>query len=352
MSKRRNGEGTVHRQPNGKYQARLMLGSIRRNRTFETEREARAAIRQWQLEAARDGGLANPAGRTLADLVGAWLTSANIRETTRRHYDDQLRLHVLPALGSIRLDKLTPDRIQRVYSALPPATAAHVHRILRRALAVGVRWRWLSYNPADLTERPRHRAKRPEVWDAGQLRRFLAGCADHPQGDLLTVLATTGLRVGEALALTWADVGPAGVSVNVNGTLRRVAGQTVTNEPKTGAGRRTVLLPPAARDALARRMAQAGDPAPTDRIFPTTARATQKAMRALCARLGLPALTPHGLRHCHASLLLAEGVPLPEVSSRLGHAHSGVTLSIYAHAVGGQAASIAVFERVLQEVNP
>ena len=342
--KRHNGDGTVYPQPNGKFQARLMLGGVRRNRTFATEREAWAAIRQWQLEAAKDGGLAAPGDRTLADLCAAWLESATLRETTRAHYRAQLALHVLPELGGVKLARLTPDRIQRLYARMKPVTAAHVHRILHRALAVGARWRWLSHNPADMVERPRHRAKRPDVWTADQLRAFVAACAGHPQGDLFTVLATSGLRLGEALAMTWADVGPAGVSVNVNGTFR--AG--VTNPPKTAAGRRTVMLPPAARDALARRMAEAGDPAPTDRIFPTTARAAQKAMQTLCARLGLPRLTPHGLRHCHASALLAEGVPVPEVAGRLGHAHSGITLSIYAHSMGGQTASIAALERILE----
>lgn len=322
-----------------------MLGGVSRSATYPTEREAFSALQQWRLEAARDGGLAHPGDRTLADLCAAWLESAHLRETTRHHYRAQLALHVLPTLGSVKLARLTPDRIQRLYATLQPATAAHVHRILHRALAVGARWRWLSYNPADLVERPRHRAKRPDVWTADQLRAFLAGCVGQPQGDLLVVLATSGLRLGEALALTWADVGPAGVSVNVNGTWRR----GVVNPPKTAAGRRTVLLPLAARDALARRMAEVGHPKPTDRIFPTDERTAQKAMATLCARLGLPRLTPHGLRHLHASVLLAEGVPLPEVAARLGHAHSGITLSIYAHSIGSQNASVAVFERVLSE---
>lgn len=61
----------------------------------------------------------------------------------------------------------------------------------------------------------------------------------------------------------------------------------------------------------------------------------QRAMRETCRRLGLPQMTPHGLRHLHASLLLAEGLPLPAVSQRLGHANTQVTASVYAHALKG-----------------
>ena len=60
----------------------------------------------------------------------------------------------------------------------------------------------------------------------------------------------------------------------------------------------------------------------------------QKAIRRECLRLGLHPVTPHGLRHLHASLLLAQGLPIPAVSQRLGHANSAITMSTYAHYLG------------------
>ena len=62
----------------------------------------------------------------------------------------------------------------------------------------------------------------------------------------------------------------------------------------------------------------------------------EAALRRLCDRLSLPRITPHGLRHLHASLLIAEGVPITAVSARLGHANPQITLKIYAHALPGQ----------------
>jgi integrase len=64
-------------------------------------------------------------------------------------------------------------------------------------------------------------------------------------------------------------------------------------------------------------------------------------LRRLCVRLNLPAVTPHGLRHLHASLLLHEGLPVTAVSARMGHANPQITLRLYAHALPGQDAQAA-----------
>jgi len=73
-----------------------------------------------------------------------------------------------------------------------------------------------------------------------------------------------------------------------------------------------------------------------ERVFPVAPSPVGRALRGECARLGLPALSMHALRHLHASLLLAQGLPVPAVSARLGHAHPGVTMTVYAHALQGQ----------------
>ena len=57
------------------------------------------------------------------------------------------------------------------------------------------------------------------------------------------------------------------------------------------------------------------------------------ALKRECRRLGLPEVSPHGLRHLHASLLLKKGLAVPAVSRRLGHANSAITMSVYAHAL-------------------
>jgi integrase len=77
---------------------------------------------------------------------------------------------------------------------------------------------------------------------------------------------------------------------------------------------------------------------------PLAATTVEAAQRRECDRLGLRRVSPHGLRHLHASLLLAEGLPIPAVSARMGHANSAITMSVYAHVIdqGDTAATEAI----------
>ncbi len=354
MSKKSPGQGTVVQRKDGRWQASIQINGARRTVYGKTEKEARAKLRELQQQVAVNGALATPGKRTLDDLIDAWLTSApNLKPTTIQQHRWFYEKYVQTDLGRLRLEKVTPDRLQRLYANLTPSVASAVHRILHRAFEVAVQWRWLPSNPADRVLKPAHKPARKTLWTPDELAAFLTGAAEHWLYPLFVLLLGTGLRLGEALALTWADVG-LGVAVTVSGTLQRLDGQPVVTTPKTPSANRTVLLPPAVTAALQRQRAQQeawrqeagwqdsgfvftglqGQP-----LHPST---VQHALKRECERLGLPPVTPHGLRHLHASLLLHEGVPVTAVSARLGHANPNVTMSIYAHALAGQDAQAAL----------
>jgi integrase len=84
------------------------------------------------------------------------------------------------------------------------------------------------------------------------------------------------------------------------------------------------------------------------RVFRHTHRHAQKELKRLCTRLGLPPITLHGFRHLHASLLLTRGMPIPEVSQRLGHAHPGITMGVYAHVLGQSYKAVQIMEDLLK----
>jgi integrase len=353
--KRSNGEGNVTRRKDGRWQASLRVGNTRKTAYAKTEKEARAALFELRQQAAKAReAQAEPGRHTLAELAEAWLSSApGLRSTTRASYRDFLTRYAFPTLGKERLERITPDRLQRLYASLKPSVAEKLHRILHRAFAVAVLWRWLTDNPCDRALRPAYRPKERQLWSGEQAQAFLCELESHWLGPLFTILLTTGLRLGEALALRWEDVG-LGVALSVRGTLHHTDGQPVINEPKTASGRRTVLLPPVAIAALKRQRAQQEDwrsAADTwaDTSFVFTGKTGQPlhrctpeaALRRLCVRLNLPAVTPHGLRHLHASLLLHEGLPVTAVSARMGHANPQITLRLYAHALPGQDAQAA-----------
>lgn len=364
MARRNNGEGTVVQRKDGRgWQASIRLNGTRRTVYGRTEREARKKLRELQRQMDTTGALPNPGRRTVADLIDAWLTSAPLKPATVAQYRLFFDTYARPVLGNTRLANVTPGMVQRLYADLTPAVGARVHALLHRAFAVAVLWHWLPTNPCDRVLKPAYKPTRKTLWTRAELDTFLEGTADHWLQPLWALLLGTGCRLGEALALRWDDIG-LGVAVTIEGTLHRLGGEWVVSDPKTPSATRTVILPPTVTDALQRQKAQqdAWQEAAGERwqgdgfVFtgetgkPLFASTVQHAMKRECERLGLPPVTPHGLRHLHASLLLGEGVPVTAVSARLGHANPNVTMQIYAHALSGQDGQAAqAIGRVLAE---
>ena len=341
---RTHGEGTIVQRKDGRWQASLMVGGVRRTAYALSRREAVAKLAELKHQAT--AGLPDPGRRTVNDMLTTWLETAGptLRPATLDSYSRTADRFLRPTLGDTRLAHLQPARIATCLARIEREghwrTAALAYAALHRACVFAVRWGWLSENPCDRVQRPRYRAERKQVWRPEQVRAFLEGSQEHWLYPLWYTAIASGCRLGELLALHWQDVDFDGATITIAKTLHRVAGRVVTGEPKTASGRRSVTLPPEATQVLRQqrgRQVLAG--VATDLVFPNGEgkplhpSTVEHALRRECERLGLPPLTPHGLRHLHASLLLAEGVPLPAVSRRLGHADTGVTARVYAHVV-------------------
>jgi integrase len=351
MSKRSHGDGAIAKRKDGRWQASLQVNGKRRTVYGKTEREVRAKLRELQREAENTGGLPVSERHTLNELLDTWVANApNLKPSTIAKNRWFLDTCVRPTLGDLRLDKVTPDRLQALYSELTPAMAEKVHRLLHRVFAVAVLWRWLPTNPCDHVLKPTYKTPQKTLWNHAQLDAFLEHSADHWLYPLWVLLIGTGCRLGEALALGWDDVGRGDAAVTGSRTLHRIDGEWVLDTAKTDNAVRTIILPPAAVAALERQQQQqvawketAGSSwEEWGLVFtgetgkPLFASTIQHALKRECERLELPAVTPHGFRHLHASLLLHEGVPVTAVSARLGHANPQITLKIYAHALPGQ----------------
>ncbi len=152
----------------------------RRSVSAKTERAAQAKLRALQREADRVGGLADSGQRTLNDLIDAWLDSApDLKPSTVSNYRCFLDTYVRPTLGDVRLDRVTPDCLQGLYAGLTPSVAEKVHRVLHRAFAVAVVWRWLASNPCDHVLKPAYKAQPKTLWDHAKLETFLESTTDH-----------------------------------------------------------------------------------------------------------------------------------------------------------------------------
>jgi integrase len=322
---------------------------------YRTKRDAEAARVEILSRLQRGEYVAPDKLDVRGFLEDEWLPAvrASLRPSTFESYELNVE-RVASRIGSTRLQQLTPAALNRLYGELGETLSAssvcYVHTVLRHALGDAVKWNRLVRNPADAAEPPSAAAaKAPtmQTWTADELRRFL----EHVRGDRLYAawhtLATTGMRRGELLGLSWQAVDLDKGRLAITRTLIEGRREPRFSEPKTNRSRRSVALDPETVAAVrAHRKAQAAEqlawgPAYQGQglvfcredgtpIWPRTFSRTF-ALHAKAA--GLPAIRLHDLRHTHASLALAAGVHPKVVSERLGHSTVSITLDTYSHAI-------------------
>ena len=351
--KRANGEGSIYQRADGLWVAAITGVDGRRQRFYARTR-AEVGRRLTEALQRRDLGEIGPAGQ---DTVAAWLETwlATVKPTLRPRtwirYRELCRVHLIPAIGRLRLGRLQPAHLETLYAAQlaagsSPTTVHHVHMVLHRALGAAVRQGRVNRNVAQLVTPPRRAQGEMQVLDAAEARHLCEVAAGDAAHGVLPILAvTTGMRQGELLALRWRDVDLEAGSLAVSGTLQRVPNVGLArDEPKTLRSRRQVRLTPTAIAALKRQQAAqaadrlvAGDRWVGDWVFagpfgaPLNAWAVRRHFTALLKRAGLPPIRFHDLRHTAATLLLGQGVHPKVVADLLGHATVAMTLDRYSH---------------------
>lgn len=234
-----------------------------------------------------------------------------------------------------------------VGSQLDRRTVNYVHTIIHRALKDSVRWGRLARNPADAADPPRGGPKSDGVhsWGAATLRQFLSASSGDRLHALWVLLATTGMRRGEALGLRWSDVDLDAGRLRVVQTIIQVRSKVTVGEPKTARGRRPIALDAGTvavlrehrKRALEERMLVGPDFDDHGLVFhqPDGSCLKPDAVSAAFVRrvrkAKLPPLTLKGLRHTWATLALEHGVHPRVVQERLGHSTIAITLGIYSH---------------------
>ncbi len=341
----------------------LITADERRRETrggFATRREAQTAMSKVAVAVAEQVHVAGSRLTVREYLTREWLPAIEhtIRSTTFNSYLAHVECHISPALGSVQLQKLGAAQINALYAKLArqgrrngrpptPLTVRHVHAVLHRALKDAVRWGFLARNPADCADPPRVSShKELRTWSAEQLGAFLASQRDDRLHGLWHVLAMTGLRRGEALALRWGDIDLEAGRLSVRRSLVPEGKTVAVHEPKTARGRRVVALDPETvvvlKGLAARQLAdQAASEDWTDAGLAFTGEGGQALHPWLVSRLFqaavkhamLPRIRLHDLRHTHATLALQAGIHPKVVAERLGHATVSITLDTYSHAI-------------------
>jgi integrase len=343
-----------------KFDVEAEPGAGRQTR-FVTFRGTKATAK---IEAARiTAGIANGeyvegSKETVAEFVTRWLrdwTKGNTSNKTYSRYEELLRLHIVPHVGSKRIQKLRATHLQTLYATLQrePAlegaglaarTVLHVHRVVHRMLRHAAQWGVVHQNAASLVDAPSVPETEIDILTPDQLQTILRTLAGIRR-TIAALALGTGMRRGEMLALRWQDIDLQAAVLRVERSLEQTTEfGLVFKAPKTKHGRRTITLPASTVAELREhwirqqeawlaaglgRMNDAlvfGEPDGSPRSPNALTKEWSKAMDAI----GIDA-TLHSMRHTHASILIASGLDVLTISRRLGHGSPAITLKVYGH---------------------
>jgi integrase len=326
---------------------------------------------------------------TVGQWLATWLAEEvrpNLAPATAENYAMFVRLYIAPALGSIRLDRLSVGDVQRWLNALrvqcqccaqgkdaarPPASrrccaigeccespissrsVSDVRAALRSALSSAMDRELITRNPATRVKLPAARKKRRKAWTSEQARRFLEHTKTAEDGlyAAFVLVLVLGLRRGEVLGLAWDDLDLDGGELTVGLQIQRVGGELLHRQTKTEGSDVTLPLPGICLTALrwhrgrqdeARQLAgrawqdEVGLAFTTRYGTPIEPRNMLRSFHRLSAAAGVPDITVHDARRTCATLLVDLDVHPRVIMQILRHAQISVTMEIYSQAPSSQ----------------
>jgi integrase len=331
-----------------------------------TRREAEKMLAKLQVKV-DEGSIAESPQMTVADWYAIWFkeyVEAKLAGRTRVLYEYIFRVRVLPALGRIQIDKLTPRHIQVFVQNLgetgvrkdnrkellsPTSITRHL-RILASCLQEAVYRQLIPLNPARNVRAPTRIIHSQQFYNEAQIQLLLQSLQNEsPRLRALLLMAiTTGIRRGELVALEWSHIDIKTRTMQICQAAELMTGQPQhLKTTKTQGSLRTVIVPSIVIDALQAllneqeqmksKMGSLWHDTPFIFTEPNgrwmRADEISKQFRKFLKRHHLPVIPFHGLRHTAATLLIAQGVPVRTVANVLGHTQTSTTLNIYSHAL-------------------
>lgn len=376
MSKRANGEGSIYkRESDGRYVGALTHPdpetgkNLRKVFYGKTRAEVRVKMRDAS-DRLEEGQPVADSKATVVQWLTHWtattLAASDRKESTRSLYRSLAAKHLMPEpFGALRLDRLKPSDVEALVlrlrartrvvqaedgseeeiRALSDSTIRTTYTVLRSALDGAVRDGVLARNPAAVIRRPGVERTEARHLTPGEVRCLFNAAESSRYHRALVLIAATGMRRGECLALRWADIDHDAGALRIRGTLSRIGGKLKVTEPKTERSRRVLPLSPVTAALLtAQRKAQVAERlhagsawTDTGHVFttetgqPVDPRNLYRVVQTAAARAGLKHVGVHSLRHSAATAMLEAGVNIKAVSDLLGHSSVSITGDIYGH---------------------
>ncbi len=377
MAKRNNGEGTITKRKDGRWEGRYYTGEIvngkrvRKNVLAKTKAECKEKLNKAIADNAnrmriieRCNFLTNPEP-TLEEWSRIWFESfctASVKEYTRNSYQSYFDRYILPNLGGMKIKDISTVSCQqflmKMYTSgrtrnvekkgkgLSAKTVKDIKIALQTCLQKAEDEGLIETNPCRKVQLPKDAPKEMQTLKANELGAFLQETKDSGCYEFYILEITTGLRLGEILALTWDDLDIKNKTISVNKQVQRIKSELKITTPKTASSIRTVALcDECFNQLIVLRSRQRID---TKLIFPSPitgglrdpSSVTRKLHR-MQKRAGVPQIRFHDLRHSFATLSLEQGMDIKTVSHMLGHTDAGFTMNTYMHVTDNMQQTVA-----------
>lgn len=347
MGKRKS-FGTVERLNSGRYRARythpLTGERFSAPSTYTNKADANLWLNSQELIIQR--GTWRDV-RVLQDTVESygvnWINQRGLKKGTREDYLAVWILHVTPYLGQIRLQDLTPDKVRtwhtnRLQAGAGKHSVAYAYRVLKAVCNTAIREQLITFNPCQVVGASKPNSERRAPLTGEQVLALSEAVTPRYKA-LVLFLALTGLRIGEATALTTDDLVLDGESPSVTVRRRvkpnRAGGGFDFDTPKTRAGFRTIQLPKYLVPILQQHIESYVSDNSGGLVFATklgnpAVGAGSDEISDTLTRIGLRGNSTHDLRHTNATITIELGAPAEQLRERLGHSSSQST-AIYTH---------------------
>ena len=336
-----SGRGSIYKRGD-KWRGQITINGERHSFTAAK----RADVIDWMSKLRTDNNLGLvplKSDITVAELVEEWLEVKEKTLTPQVHYNltSSFNCHLLPVLGKYRVQDLTKQNIEKAYDKMFDGEYSdgtistfviNFKNMLNYAVDKGI----LASNPHERAiVKKRNNIKKVESYSEEDQKKIVNYLRDRyePYHALFYTMISTGLREGEAAALTWDDVDMGKGVISIDKTvINRGGHKRVQNHPKTAAGVRTVFLSDNTLDYLRKYKRLHPN---TDYVFLNTrggwfsAGVIGKRWKHICAEIGIEYKGAHSLRHTFATRALEKGIDVKTVSKILGHRNVLTTMNIY-----------------------
>lgn len=349
--KRTNGEGSItFDKSRNAYRVAITTpdGQQRIYKRFKTEQEA-LIWKTEQISAMHKGTFVLPSTITVGEWAVEWLATykkGTIKQTTYEHYL-YLATHI-SSIATIPLQELKPPQVQKLFTeliakGLSANTVSKVFNFLKYLYSKALQLDMVNKNIMLLVTPPKFEKKQIEIFTRDEIERIFITCRNNKTYyPMILLMATTGMRKGEVLGLRWCDFNITNKEIHINKSLQKTkAFGSLLDTPKTKSAIRKIKLTDDVVKVLRELKSNSNtidikqeklcfvtktDNSLSSNNFDRFWRETLKKSEITYKKM-------HVLRHTHATELLAAGVPIIEVSRRLGHSKISHTLEMYGHAI-------------------